>query len=345
MKLIRILGSSFLTLALVTGLFITTGFESQAAYSYEVSFILGGTKDEGASFNSDLSSGLSVVSDTAKVEVLADRIVVSELQYNDEIVFNPKSAVAIANEDATTPAKYYVKGVRRSGSNDASTKSAFFVTQDDSYVIAYGVGAAVPYEVRYVDGAGNALAESATYYGVLGEELYIPYRYIDGYEPNASNLHCNSLKENQIFEFVYQKATAPAGTITYIDDSRTEYSTVQGSTEYVYEAVPRPAAETVNAGVTNNRNAARGGNAAAEEQNVDEQDAEQIDEPDVPAGREDVVDVQEIEDEEVPQKGFDEKAFDYIKRYCIVIAFLGMLIILITVIGLRLQKRERNKYN
>ena len=59
-----------------------------------------------------------------------------------------------------------------------------------------------------------------------------------------------------IFEFVYQKATAPAGTITYVNDSRTEYSTVQGSTEYVYEAVPRPAAETVNAGVTNNRNAA-----------------------------------------------------------------------------------------
>ena len=341
MKKVKRLGTSFGMILIMACMMIAISTKAEAAYTYKVRFVIGGTKDVGASFIADYSSYLTISNADAKVVVADDCITVTNLQYNDEIVFNPKDGVKLDKTDSES-AKYYVKGCRRSGSNDASSKSAFAVTKDDSYVIAYGVGTVVPYEVRYLDAGNNTLAESVTYYGALGEEVYVPYKYIEGYTPKVNNYHIESLKENQVIEFKYDKATVPSGNTQYINDSRTEYSTVQGETSYIYQASDNNANPVPEGGVVNNRTNTNQQNAV-DQDSQEEESIEQIDDDSVPASREDVVD---IPDEETAKSIFDDKdKREWMIRYSVVIAIFGATIVIISVIAAMKAEREKKDAN
>ena len=220
-------------------------------YTYQISIIRGGTEEIGAGFVSDMSDSLTIVSASDEVSVSSnkDSVIIKGLKYNDQISFNPKSAVEISDDSND---KYYVKGMRISGSNDVVSESTFSVTKDNSYVVAYGVGAVVPYTVKYLDGAGNALAQQNTFYGAIGDEVYVPYKYIDGYIPNALNLHTASLKENDEFVFTYTKASSGGQTI-YNTTTSTSYGVVEGEGQMTYQFVPAAVREVAGNGQAGSR--------------------------------------------------------------------------------------------
>ena len=98
-------------------------------YTYQISIIRGGTEEIGAGFVSDMSDSLTIVSASDEVSVSSnkDSVIIKGLKYNDQISFNPKSAVEISDDSND---KYYVKGMRISGSNDVVSESTFSVTKD-----------------------------------------------------------------------------------------------------------------------------------------------------------------------------------------------------------------------
>ena len=133
---------------------------------------------------------------------------------------NPGTMPAFSNEMVSvTDDKYYVKGIREAGKDNSTVgSSAPTIRQDSDYVVAYGIkGQSVQYTVEYVDVDGNALANSQTYYGNVGDRPVVAYLYIDGYFPNAYNI-TGTLRENasqNVFTFIYQEipeetAEAPA---------------------------------------------------------------------------------------------------------------------------------------
>lgn len=113
--------------------------------------------------------------------------------------------------------RYYVKGIRVSGRDNATVDtSAFRVEEDRDYVVAYGIrGDLTSYVVNYQDGEGNTLAPSRTYYGNVGDRPRMAYLYIAGYQPQAYNL-TKTLSKNtaeNVFTFVYRRIpAAPAGS-------------------------------------------------------------------------------------------------------------------------------------
>lgn len=133
--------------------------------------------------------------------------------------------------------RYYVKGIRLAGrDNSEVVMPTFNVTGDAQYVVAYGLKKdQVAYTVNYVDEAGNQLAESATYYGNVGDKPVVAFRYIDNYLPNAYNITGTlSADENEnVFTFVYR--SAPGVT----------YTTVSGGAAGEGVAAPGDAAAAV----------------------------------------------------------------------------------------------------
>ena len=105
----------------------------------------------------------------------------------DDITVKP----AIA-EDGSEYQKYYVKGIKPSGSDNSdmlSNPSFVTVDSDMDYVVVYGVrGDMVSYTVNYLDVNGNALAPGRTYEGNIGDKPIVPYLYIEGYMPQAYSL-------------------------------------------------------------------------------------------------------------------------------------------------------------
>lgn len=137
-------------------------------------------------------------------------IVISGLKYDQTVYISPQACAKAADS------RYYVKGVRISGRDNSEAEnvaSTFDVDGDRAYVIAYGIsGDMVPYTVNYVDGDGNILLASDTYYGNVGERQYVSARYVDGYLPQAYNL-VKTLQSNTVentFEFVYTPVNTPA---------------------------------------------------------------------------------------------------------------------------------------
>lgn len=129
------------------------------------------------------------------------------LRYGDLITFNTES-VSLSNSE-----KYYVKGIRESGSDNSNAVRAFTVTGDMDYVVAYGIqGEAVAYTVNYQDANGNTLMPSETFYGSIGDRPVVAFQYIEGYQPQAYNL-TGTLSSNaaeNVFTFVYTPVTSPA---------------------------------------------------------------------------------------------------------------------------------------
>ena len=125
-------------------------------------------------------------------------------QYGERVSFSQRAVTLNDNS------KYYIRGIRESGKdNSESTQaSSFLVTGDQDYVIAYGIlGDATSYTINYVDGDGNALAPSETYYGNVGDRPVVAYLYIEGWQPQAYNMTQTLEKDpaENVFNFVYTR--------------------------------------------------------------------------------------------------------------------------------------------
>lgn len=131
-----------------------------------------------------------------------------------------------------TDDKYYVKGIRLSGRDNASSEllntPGFIVKGDADYVVAYGIkGNMVAYTVNYQDASGKSLAESQTFYGNVGDKPVVAYRYVENYIPDALALTktlSNNESEN-VFTFTYK----PGATDRVVTTTTTITTTVPGT--------------------------------------------------------------------------------------------------------------------
>ena len=200
----RLLKYFLAALVVITGVFSQTADAKAFSYTYTVSFSAGGqgSINGGVQVRKASGNGASV-----SVSAKGDKIIVTGLEYGDVISCDAQGSVAL-NENS----KYYVKGIRLSGrDNNTVAQSAFLVSGDQDYVVAYGIpGELAEYTVNYVDTDGNKLAESRTYYGNVGDEPVIAYLYIDGYIPDNYNQtgKLSSNASENVFNFVYSRAAS-----------------------------------------------------------------------------------------------------------------------------------------
>lgn len=141
------------------------------------------------------------------------QIRITGLEYGDMVMVSAQSCVSLSEDS-----RYYVSGIRQSGrDNNTVGSSAFFVDSDREYVTAYGIkGNMVSYVVNYQDEEGNALAESQTFYGTVGDQPVVAFQYFENYQPQAYNL-MKTLSSNEaenVFTFVYQRISGQAGDTT-----------------------------------------------------------------------------------------------------------------------------------
>ena len=163
------------------------------------------------------------------------------------------------NDIQVTDDKYYVKGIRLSGRDNASSEllaaPAFTVEGDADYVVAYGIkGNMVAYTVNYQDASGKSLAESQTFYGNVGDKPVVAYRYVENYIPDALAL-TKTLSDNEsenVFTFTY----TPGATDRIVETTTTVTTTVPGT------ATPAGAAGTTGAAAGTGTGTTAGGTAA-----------------------------------------------------------------------------------
>ena len=208
----RLLKYFLAALVVITGVFSQTADAKAFSYTYTVSFSAGGQGSITGGVQVRKASGNEA---SVSVSTKGDKIIVTGLEYGDVISCDAQGSVAL-NENS----KYYVKGIRLSGrDNNTVAQSAFLVSGDQDYVVAYGIpGELAEYTVNYVDTDGNKLAESRTYYGNVGDEPVIAYLYIDGYIPDSYNQtgKLSSNASENVFNFVYSRAAssmAAAGNV------------------------------------------------------------------------------------------------------------------------------------
>ena len=142
-------------------------------------------------------------------ESQGEKIKISGLKYGDRVMVRAQSCIQL-KEDG----KYYIGGIRESGrDNNTVGKSAFVVESDQEYVAAYAIaGNMVAYTVNYQDANGNALSDSETFYGAVGDQPVVAFKYFENYRPQAYNLTktLNSNEAENIFTFVYTTDTQSA---------------------------------------------------------------------------------------------------------------------------------------
>ena len=199
----RLLKYFLATLVVITGVLSqTTDVVKAFSYTYTVSFSAGGQGSINGGVQVRKASGNEA---SVSVSAKGDKIIVTGLEYGDVISCDAQGSVAL-NENS----KYYVKGIRLSGrDNNTVAQSAFLVSGDQDYVVAYGIpGELAEYTVNYVDANGNKLADSKTYYGNVGDEPVIAYLYIDGYIPSSYNQSGKLVSDasKNVFNFVYNRA-------------------------------------------------------------------------------------------------------------------------------------------
>ena len=223
MKIFKKLKCSLLTGCLIFGMMGQTGFAAEKEpYSYTVTLSAG---NQGSFAGTD---AVQVQSKEAKISLDGGKIKITDLKQGDQVALKVLNDGAVQMEENS---KYYVRGVRLSGrdNDDAKTTAtaAFTVDCDADYVVAYGVkGDIVSYRINYQDANGNAIADSVTYYGNVGDRPMVAYHYIEGYQPQAYNL-TKTLSANEaenVFTFVYQPV--PEDTVT----TETEVVTRPGGT-------------------------------------------------------------------------------------------------------------------
>jgi len=173
-----------------------------ARYTYTVTFYAGNQGD----FKEEVD--VTVTGSEAVISRTEDKVVVSGLAAGAEVGITAQDEVAL---DASS--KYYVKGIRLSGRDNASVAASVFkVNGDADYVVAYGIkGNQVSYTVNYQDVSGRELAPSDTFYGNVGDKPVVAYKFINGYAPKALGL-TKTLSENaaeNVFTFVYINMPTP----------------------------------------------------------------------------------------------------------------------------------------
>lgn len=185
-------------------------------YTYQVRLFggNGGTLGSGAADSCVVIRDGSRESSVSVLQPEGNCMVIEGLRAGDKVNFGS------VQDFVTAGSGYYARGVRASGrdNSEADAAVAFSVAGDADYVVAYGVaGSMVAYTVNYQDEDGNALAESRTYYGAVGDKPVQAYLYIEGYQPQAYNL-TKTLREDpseNVFTFVYTPVStgaAAAGT-------------------------------------------------------------------------------------------------------------------------------------
>ena len=179
------------------------------------------------------------------------KIEVSDISYGSRFSFDNTALYNIQ----VTDDRYYVKGIRLSGRDNASSEllaaPAFTVEGDADYVVAYGIkGNMVAYTVNYQDASGNALAESQTFYGNIGDKPVVAYRYVENYIPDALAL-TKTLSDNEsenVITFTY----TPGATDRIVETTTTVTTTVPGT------ATPAGAAGTTGSAGTTGATAGTG---------------------------------------------------------------------------------------
>ena len=169
------------------------------------------------------------------------------------------------NDIQVTDDKYYVKGIRLSGRDNASSEllntPGFIVKGDADYVVAYGIkGNMVAYTVNYQDASGKSLAESQTFYGNIGDKPVVAYRYIENYIPDALAL-TKTLSDNEsenVFTFTY----TPGATDRIVETTTTVTTTVPGTATPAGAAGTTGSAGTTGAAAGTGTGTTAGGTAA-----------------------------------------------------------------------------------
>lgn len=200
----------FLGILLSAILLISMGYSAKAAgtanvpYTYTVRILAG---KQGSI---DKPEVVSVINNPdAAITCSGDMVVISNLKYGDNVRFNTNG---VTKSDAN---KYYVKGFRESGKDSGELAPMdFIVTEDRDFVVAYGLAKnLVPYTVHYQDANGNTLAESETYYGSIKDKPIVPYKYIDGYQPEAYNITKTLEGDPEKDVFIFTYTPVPPGTV------------------------------------------------------------------------------------------------------------------------------------
>ena len=198
------LRKGLLIMALLLCMTVQTAFAAEGGNEKEYTYTVTLSAGNQGSFNG--TGGVHVIGGSAQISG-GDAIRITGLRAGDVVVLDATAGmVDLKNGD-----KYYIKGVRESGrDNNTVADSAFTVTKDAEYVVAYGIqGDMVSYTVNYQDGGGNELAPSRTYYGAVGDKPVIAYQYIEGYRPDAYNL-TKTLGKNEadnVFTFTYTQSS------------------------------------------------------------------------------------------------------------------------------------------
>lgn len=359
MKAMKKILGLILTLAFVLTFAFNDTMTVEANYTYRVQIILGGTvpedengnkiaigtsgyetNEELASFDADVAASMG-----AKVSADGQVLEIDGLKYDDKLSIPFASLVKIGTSEEDT-ARYYAKGLRIAGGDDILKGQSInvTVTGDESYVVAYGVGKTVSYKVRYVDKeTGEAMTQVSedTYYGAVGEVVYVPARHIDGYYPdaiyktNSAGLlsHTEENPEGTVFTFYYSKYSG--GTVYTSDTVTTVTSSVQGEGSYEYQYVNRGGDTNIegvqgNAGGNAGGGNAGGGNAGggnAGDADANAGDADQGGETTI-ADEETPQDIIDIDDEEVAKYGETKNTLVRNMIISIIIAIIAVLIIL-----------------
>ena len=319
------LRKGLLIMALLLCMTVQTAFAAEGGNEKEYTYTVTLSAGNQGTFNG--TGGVHVIGGSAQISG-GDAIRITGLRAGDVVVLDATAGmVDLKNGD-----KYYIKGVRESGrDNNTAADSAFTVTKDTEYVVAYGIqGDMVSYTVNYQDGGGNELAPSRTYYGAVGDKPVIAYQYIKGYRPDAYNL-TKTLGKNEadnVFTFTYtqlivqQPAAGGEGT--------------EGGTDAGTPGTPGTPATP---GTTAGGAGTAGAGAAAAAGMVETPTAENPDE-EVPQGTVD------LDDEDTPKANIDASDSDTVRNPSPVPIVLGIMVAVIALgalIGTYVYFKKKHK--
>lgn len=283
------------------------------------------------------AEGIEIGSESADIAVDGNQIVISGLKYGDLVSIRPQDAAV------STDARYYVKGVRRSGRDNSEAEApAFYVGSDRDFVVAYAVsGNLAAYTVNYVDMDGGEIMESDTYYGNVGERQYVSSRYVDGYQPQALNM-VRTLSANEaenVFTFVYVQTAAQAAPGAVTEDQGTSGGEQAGAAEEEgQEDAPGQQIEDEEVPLGGDANARQG------REGQDAQSGQQIEDEEVPlaSGQEFLKD---IDDEEVPLGTYKDERKNTVIGYLPVYAGIGGAALLVLLLAAVLLRHRNKNYD
>ena len=319
------LRKGLLIMALLLCMTVQTAFAAEGGNEKEYTYTV--TLSAGNQGTCNGTGGVHVIGGSAQISG-GDAIRITGLRAGDVVVLDATAGmVDLKNGD-----KYYIKGVRESGrDNNTVADSAFTVTKDAEYVVAYGIqGDMVSYTVNYQDGGGNELAPSRTYYGAVGDKPVIAYQYIEGYRPDAYNL-TKTLGKNEadnVFTFTY--------TQSIVQQPAAGGEGTEGGTDAGAPGTPGTPATP---GTTAGGAGTAGVGAAAAAGTVETPTAENTDE-EVPQGTVD------LDDEDTPKANIDASDSDTVRNPSPVPIVLGIMVAVIALgalIGTYVYFKKKHK--